>query len=148
MVILERGGINLELVMRRIHGVLEDVDYLNHFRLGLFDYLAFGALEYPDLLLGAEPDLLRLRAFLRKHVLPRPHCLLGQLVPTIFQDHILLIYWTLRLCRYHLVPIIRGIILQLNGLADALNSSQTQCQPIPHLIMSDYPPLDGIPTLP
>ena len=73
MLILERGGINLELVMRRVHGVLEDVYYLNYFRLRLFGYLAFGALENPDLLFGAEPYLLRLGAFLRKHVLPGQH---------------------------------------------------------------------------
>ena len=84
MLILERGGINLEFVMRRIHGVLEDVNYLNHFRLWLLDYLAFWALENPDLLFGAEPYLLRLGAFLRKHVLPGPHCLLGRLLCPIF----------------------------------------------------------------
>ena len=73
MLILERGGINLELVMRRVHGVLEDVYYLNYFRLRLFGYLAFGAFENPDLRFGAEPYLLRLGAFLRKHVLPGQH---------------------------------------------------------------------------
>jgi len=65
MLILKRGGINLELVMRRVHGVLEDVNYLNDFHLRLFGYFAFGALENPDLLFGAKPYLLRLGSFLR-----------------------------------------------------------------------------------
>ena len=65
MLILERGCINLELVMRRVHGVLENVNDLNHFRLRLLDYLTFRALENPDLLFGAEPYLLRLGTFLR-----------------------------------------------------------------------------------
>jgi hypothetical protein len=111
MLILERGGINLELVMRRVHGVLEDVNYLNYFRLWLLDCLAFGALENPDLLFCAEPYLLRLGAFLRKHVLPRPHCLLGWLFRPIFQDHLILMFENLRLCSNHLVPIHSGLIL-------------------------------------
>lgn len=147
MLILERGGINLELVMRWVHGVFEDVNYLNHFRLRLFDYLVFGALENPDLLFGAEPYLLRLGAILRKHVLPGPRCLFGWLFRPIFQDHLILIFETLRLCSFHRIPIHSGLILQLDDLADALNSSEIQCGPIPHL-MSNNPSLGGLPTLP
>ena len=45
----------MKLVMCRIHGVLEDVDYMKHFYLRLFHDLTFGALENFDLLFGAEP---------------------------------------------------------------------------------------------
>jgi hypothetical protein len=120
MLILERGCINLELVMRRVHGVLEDVNDLNHFRLRLLDYLTFRALENPDLLFGAEPYLLRLGTFLRKHVLARPHCLLGRLVYPIFEDHLIV---NLGLWGHHLVPILCGLVLQRYDLAYALNSS-------------------------
>jgi hypothetical protein len=65
MLILERGGIYLELVMGRVHGVLEDVNDLNHFRLGHLDYLTFWALKNPDLLFRPESYLLRLGTFLR-----------------------------------------------------------------------------------
>ena len=120
MLILERGGIYLELVMGRVHGVLEDVNDLNHFRLRLLDYLTFRALENPYLLFGAEPYLLRLGTFLRKHVLARPHCLLGRLFRPIFQHHLIV---TLGLWGHHLVPILSGFILQRYDLAYALNSS-------------------------
>lgn len=107
--------------MGRVHGVLEDVNDLNHFRLRLLDYLAFWALENPDLLFGPEPYLLRLGTFLRKHVLPRPNCLLGRLVHPIFQHHLIV---PLGLSSHHLVPILSGLILLLNDLAFALKSSQ------------------------
>ena len=147
MLILKRGSINLELVMRRVHGVLEDVNYLNDFHLRLFGYLAFGALENPDLLFGAKPYLLRLGAFLRKHVLPGPYCLLGRLIPSIIQDHLIFIFGTLRLCSYHGVPIHSCLILQRNDLSYALNSSQMQSWPNPHL-MRNNPPLGELSTLP